>query len=272
MGLTSNNQQSASSILPLSQISALEVSGLFCREYLLDKNFQDFSQKLRSLNMGTKPNLLTDGLDHWSRTYEYPYTLYGVLRHLEKHRLPSAAILDAACGFSPLPFVLAALGHQVIGVDLDEQLPSLWANYVIPTECPGGTSVFKFGNMERLDFPDNTFDVAFSISSLEHTPNPRIAIRELCRVVKPGGLVLLTCDLEPQGGDGIPLPTFTGMLEELDNQTDYFYPPRWCHPRDTVSFATRPDALSAPWWRKVSRALRPSNNMAVYSTTRLKRK
>jgi ubiquinone/menaquinone biosynthesis C-methylase UbiE len=48
-------------------------------------------------------------------------------------------------------------------------------------------------NTELLSFPDNTSDVVISCETIEHVPNPALALMELFRVLKPGGCVLLTC-------------------------------------------------------------------------------
>ncbi len=50
----------------------------------------------------------------------------------------------------------------------------------------------------KLDFPDNSFDFAFSFSSIEHFGGHHAAaqsVREMARVIKPGGAVLLTSEV-----------------------------------------------------------------------------
>ncbi len=49
--------------------------------------------------------------------------------------------------------------------------------------------------------PDDTFDVVYSISTLEHVANKRSALSEMIRVTKPGGLVMCTCDALSHGLD-----------------------------------------------------------------------
>lgn len=50
-------------------------------------------------------------------------------------------------------------------------------------------------NAEELHFPDATFDGAFSFAAFEHIADPRQALRELSRVIKPGGAVYIVAEL-----------------------------------------------------------------------------
>ena len=54
------------------------------------------------------------------------------------------------------------------------------------------------GDAERLPFADDTFDKAWSSGSIEYWPNPVDALRELRRVTKPGGTVLVVGPDEPR--------------------------------------------------------------------------
>lgn len=45
---------------------------------------------------------------------------------------------------------------------------------------------------QPLPFPDAHFDVVFSVEGIEHFENPWIFVKELCRVLKPGGRLYLT--------------------------------------------------------------------------------
>ena len=48
------------------------------------------------------------------------------------------------------------------------------------------------GSVLALPFGDRSFDVVLSTEVIEHTPDPKVAVHELCRVVRPGGLLVLT--------------------------------------------------------------------------------
>lgn len=50
---------------------------------------------------------------------------------------------------------------------------------------------FRFEDLTRLSFPDDSFDMAVTCDVLEHVPDYLAALRELKRVVKKGGLVII---------------------------------------------------------------------------------
>ncbi len=56
--------------------------------------------------------------------------------------------------------------------------------------------VSVLSDLQQLPFPDNTFDLLISTQVLEHVNNPELAIREMHRVLKPGGSL---CATLPQG-------------------------------------------------------------------------
>ena len=52
---------------------------------------------------------------------------------------------------------------------------------------------WETGDIQAIAHPAASFDTVFSCETIEHVPDPRQAIRELARVLCPGGRLFLTC-------------------------------------------------------------------------------
>lgn len=53
--------------------------------------------------------------------------------------------------------------------------------------------IWKHEDAQKLSFQANTFDTIISCETIEHLPQPRTALTEMHRVLKPGGRFILTC-------------------------------------------------------------------------------
>ena len=48
------------------------------------------------------------------------------------------------------------------------------------------------GDIQEIDFPDNSFDVAVATAVMEHVPEPERVMREVKRLLRPGGIIVVT--------------------------------------------------------------------------------
>src|SRR5262249_61166180 len=118
-------------------------------------------------------------------------------------------ILDLACGTGTLSVAWAERGGRVVGMDIDRGLLGLAREFAAraspgaaagPMGAPPGVraSDSKAGTTGapqgvcgggcRLPFGDGRFDVVFCNSLLEHVPDWRAVLREIGRVLAPGGI------------------------------------------------------------------------------------
>ena len=95
--------------------------------------------------------------------------------------------LDVGCGNGAISLVLAQLGCEVIGADLNYTAVSNAAKR--PEGGPGLAADFLRGVSESLPFPSGSFDLIVCNDVLEHVSSHKRTLRELARVVKPGGLI-----------------------------------------------------------------------------------
>src|SRR6478736_3566291 len=88
-------------------------------------------------------------------------------------------LLDVGCGRKPYAKTFFAGAREYIGCD-----------YLSDRSCPDVVC-----SALDLTFPDNSFDTVVSTEVLEHVPDPQRAFREMHRVVKPGGYVIVSTPL-----------------------------------------------------------------------------
>lgn len=98
---------------------------------------------------------------------------------------PALRVLDAACGTGRHTVHLAALGHDVTGVDSSPSMLELAAKKL------DGLALVE-GHAEALPFPTGAFDACVCSLLFDHLPNIDRAIGELARVVRRGGRVLIS--------------------------------------------------------------------------------
>ncbi len=102
---------------------------------------------------------------------------------------PGQRILDVASGTGMVAFALAARapGCEVVGLDQSEAMLGV-ARQRAPERGRGRVS-FVQGEAEHLPFSDDEFDALSFTYLLRYVDDPAATMRELARVVKPGGRI-----------------------------------------------------------------------------------
>lgn len=142
-----------------------------------------------------------DDIKHFRQEYDHMYLAQPIMERAAAvggQRLPfrEPLILDVATGTGRLP--LAMLRHQhyrgrVIGIDLSGQMLRQAARRLLGAESKAGArSYLVWGAAETLPFPDASFHVVTCLEALEFMERPQSVLRELVRVLQPGGILLIT--------------------------------------------------------------------------------
>lgn len=171
-------------------------------------------------------------LDFEERT---PYSAVEASIHLNRYAMAKSfcqnkRVLDAACGAGYGSFLLKKWGAEtVVGLDIDEQTIEK-ANKVF-----GSSGIdFQCHTVEKLPFPDFSFDLIVSFETIEHLDHPEEFLKEIRRVLKPGGVIIISCPNDPYyyREDEVSNPfhkrkytwfDFKELVEEyLGNNVDYF--------------------------------------------------
>jgi ubiquinone/menaquinone biosynthesis C-methylase UbiE len=141
-------------------------------------------QSFASVDQAADPGALVRFLDTVSTRYFGPVNA----RSFEMLRVtPGAAVLEAGCGTGADAVALKTLvgpAGRVVGVDSSQVMVS----QAIERATSAGLPVeFYLGEVQRLAFDDGTFDGVRSSRLLCHVDEPRRALTEMIRVLRPGG-------------------------------------------------------------------------------------
>lgn len=147
----------------------------------------------------------------YSRIWEYPWLWF----QLESLANQNLRVLDAGSERSPFPWFLAIRGFEVIVSDISLDYWGMWR---AASKKLGAAPKLQILDSQNLNVPTASIDIYESISIIEHVPNKTAALAEAARVLKPGGLLLLTFDVcEPNMG--MTFPAWNGQaltMQELD--------------------------------------------------------
>src|SRR4051794_14077057 len=170
---------------------------------------------------------IVDGYTAWAETYDTPGTNPAII--LEESltdrifaAAPRGRALDVACGSGRQVARLAALGHEVSGIDLTPAMLDL-----ARARCPEAT--LTVGGWDELPYDDASFDVVTTALALCHAAELRTPIREMARVLRPGGWLVIS-DIHPMstalgGAAGYPgdrLGHFPFVRNHAHQLSEYF--------------------------------------------------
>lgn len=99
-------------------------------------------------------------------------------------------VLDVACGTGVVSFALASQAREVVGIDIS---PGMLAKARKIRHRRGIRNVhFVLGQAEHMPFADGEFDLVVCRLAIHHFPQPEKEIREMARVLKVGGRLVIS--------------------------------------------------------------------------------
>jgi len=130
--------------------------------------------------------------------------------------IPSPLVLDVATGTGRLPRALLrqpAFDGRVIGLDLSRRM---LREAVRRTSQFADRLTYIWQDARRLPFDDDIFDAVICLEALEFTPDLRVVLAELVRVLRPGGVLVVTNRVGPDvrflPGRALPRDEFERLL------------------------------------------------------------
>jgi 2-polyprenyl-6-hydroxyphenyl methylase/3-demethylubiquinone-9 3-methyltransferase len=141
----------------------------------------------------------------WEQRYKKP-AFQARLRAFEQclagHDLHGQDWLDAGCGSGTMARYLSEAGARVVGVDAAEEMIAVARE--LASQDSGGRDVANENQCSRnlrfehvttiahLPLPDQSLDGILCSSVLEYVPNPSVCLAEFARVLRPGGLLVVS--------------------------------------------------------------------------------
>jgi ubiquinone/menaquinone biosynthesis C-methylase UbiE len=135
-------------------------------------------------------------------------------KKIAPHLPPKAKVLDLGCGFDGK--FLQSIEKKIssgFGIDLS----------VSKSVESQKISLLEYNINQPLPFAENEFDTVVSLANLEHLENPEQCLREIYRVLKPGGKLLLTAPSKA-AKPILELLSFLGLVsaQEIKDHKHYF--------------------------------------------------
>jgi 2-polyprenyl-3-methyl-5-hydroxy-6-metoxy-1,4-benzoquinol methylase len=116
----------------------------------------------------------------------YAHAKYQIILGSLDHTRP-LRLLNAGCGSGDLSFLLAALGHTVVGIDPGPEYIQLARG----RSAEGGRCTFEVASIEDYASAE-PFDCVIATDVLEHIEDDRTAFRRLAGLVRPSGRIVIT--------------------------------------------------------------------------------
>jgi SAM-dependent methyltransferase len=122
----------------------------------------------------------------------------------------SARVLDAGCATGWSTALLAGHARHATGIDSSPQaIAEAERNH-------GGAATFRQADLTRLPFDDDEFDAVVCFEAIERVAEPGRALDELRRVLRPDGLLLISCANRNVYPPGNPLHVHMYAPDELE--------------------------------------------------------
>jgi ubiquinone/menaquinone biosynthesis C-methylase UbiE len=125
----------------------------------------------------------------------------------------SSIVLDIATGGGHVVKTLAPHVGQVFATDLTYQMLETAKRHL---DSSASNIFYIIADAESLPFLENTFDAVTCRIAPHHFPNPNLFVKEVSRVLKPGGKFLLIDNIAPE--DSL-LDHFVNRLEKLRDES-----------------------------------------------------
>lgn len=117
------------------------------------------------------------------------FTYRHILRTINQFIQPHSKVLDIGCGAGTLACYLASRGHTVLGIDISKKA-------ILSAKTSAKILGLPNAHFTVMDFPNTypkeKYDFIICSEVIEHLPDDDKALRVMYRLLKKGGIVLIT--------------------------------------------------------------------------------
>ncbi|MEX2246827.1 MAG: methyltransferase domain-containing protein [Dehalococcoidia bacterium] len=145
------------------------------------------------MTQSTEQDSVQEAFERWlGRTHTPAHARRNAARNaafLLPHLRPGMRLLDAGCGPGSITLGLAEAVAPGEAVGIDRSDGAIDASGALASEKAVPNVRFEVASIYALPFEDASFDAAFVHAVLQHLSEPLRALREVRRVLKPGGVI-----------------------------------------------------------------------------------
>lgn len=124
---------------------------------------------------------------------------------------PGRIVLEAGCGAGYGAAEIAKKAKKVYAIDINSETIKRCQK----TYSQDKKIIFKIGDVTKLDFPSNFFDLVIAFELIEHIPDYNQAVEEFYRVLKPKGLLILSTPNKDVYSPGTKKPFYPFHIKEF---------------------------------------------------------
>lgn len=118
-----------------------------------------------------------------------PGRSWEAIGHLALRLVPAITVADLGAGEGLLSQLIAHRAERVWCIDNSVKMVEVGTELAKKNGLANLT--YKLGDIERVPLPDKTVDLAILSQALHHASHPQTAVDEACRILKPGGQLLI---------------------------------------------------------------------------------
>lgn len=185
-----------------------------------------------------------DPLRNFTRIWEYPYVCHQLMQYVPVLPGQKPKVFDVGSALTFMPSFLASRGYDVTASDCD---PLMKQTFALIESCDGvpiGVTDVRYITCDCQQIggeKTSWYDVVLCTSVLEHVPQRERALQEFHRILKPGGKLILTIDLQWHPSSSALNPEdFYTFLAECDKYFHQIEPDIQVHPLDVLRMNNHP--------------------------------